>query len=145
MRYRIKENAKSALRGFVRSKGGIALVLAVLVAAITATVALADVWTQTVQNDSNAHLRIVYTYANGFDSGWHTHPGISIVQVKKGTLTFTSTIDCKPKTVSAGDTSIEPPYTPVRAVATGETAWTTTFVLANGEPPTTAVSGNPCP
>ncbi len=145
MRYRIKENAKSALRGCVRSKGGIALVVAVLVAAITAAVGLADVWTQTVQNDSNAHLRIVYTYANGVESGWHTHPGLAIVQLKKGTLTITNAVDCKPKTVSAGDTSIEVPYTPVRAVATGEVAWTTTFVLANAEPPTTAVGANPCP
>ena len=122
-----------------------ALVAAVLGAAVVAAVGLAGVWTQTVENDSNAHLRIVYTYASGFDSGWHMHPGVAIVQITKGTMVITQSSDCKPKTVSAGETSIEVPYTPVRAVGVGEIAWTTTFVLANSEPPTIPVSGNPCP
>lgn len=78
-------------------------------------------------------------------TGWHTHPGIAIVQVQKGSLTITQASDCKPKTVSAGDTSIEIPYVPVRAVGVGEIAWTTTFVLGNGEAPTTPISGSPCP
>jgi hypothetical protein len=145
MQYRIRRDAKSASRGLLRSKQSIALMAALLVAAAVASVGLADIWTQTVQNDSNAHLRIVYTYASNFDSGWHYHPGVAIVQVRKGTLTITNSIDCKPKTVSAGDTSIEVPYTAVRATSVGEAAWTTTFVLANGEPPTTTVSTNPCP
>jgi hypothetical protein len=120
-------------------------VAAILAAALAAAVALADTWTSTVQNDSNAHLRIVYTYASNFDSGWHFHPGVAIVQVTKGSLTITKASDCKPKTVSAGDTSIEIPYIPTRAVGVGETAWTTTFVLANSQPPTTPVTTSPCP
>lgn len=140
-----KRNANFAPRRLLRLKKSIALIATVLVAATVGSIGLADVWTQTVQNDSNAHLRIVYTYASNFDSGWHYHPGVAIVQVKKGTLTITNAVDCKPKTVSVGDTSIEVPYTPVRATSVGEAAWTTTFVLANNESPTTAVSTSPCP
>jgi quercetin dioxygenase-like cupin family protein len=136
---------RRALKRVVRSKTAMVLIAAVLGAAVAAAVAVADTWTSTVQNDSNAHLRIVYTYANNFDSGWHFHPGVAIVQITKGSLTLTQAPDCKPKTVSAGDTVIEVPYHATRAVGVGETAWTTTFVLANSEAPTTPVSGNPCP
>ena len=134
------------MRGFlVNRKRFVFLVVTAMIAAVFAAVALADTWTSTVENDSNAHLRIVYTYANNFDSGWHFHPGVAIVQVTKGALTVTQASDCKPKTVSAGETSIEVPYVPVRATSVGEVAWTTTFVLANSEPPTTRVSASPCP
>lgn len=134
------------MRGFlVNRKRFVFLAVAGMIAAVFAAVALADTWTSTVENDSNAHLRIVYTYANYFDSGWHFHPGVAIVQVTKGSLTVTQATDCKPKTVSAGETSIEVPYVPVRATSVGEAAWTTTFVLANSAPPTTPVTGSPCP
>ena len=129
------------------AKARMLVILAVTAAsaALLAAAAIGDVWTTTVQNDSNAHLRIVYTYASNFDSGWHYHPGVAIVQVTKGALTITQAPDCKPKLVSAGETSIEVPYHATRAVGVGETAWTTTFVLANSEAPTTPVSTNPCP
>ena len=134
------------MNGF-SAKTRIVVILAVAAssAALLAAAAIGDVWTSTVQNDSNAHLRIVYTYANNFDSGWHYHPGVAIVQVTKGALTITESTDCKPKVVSAGETSIEVPYRAVRATSVGETAWTTTFVLANSEAPTTPVSASPCP
>ena len=136
---------RRALQRLVYSKISLVLVAALLGGAVVAAAAVGDVWTTTVQNDSNAHLRIVYTYASNFDSGWHYHPGVAIVQVTKGALTITQAPDCKPKLVSAGETSIEVPYHATRAVGVGETAWTTTFVLANSEPPTTPVSTNPCP
>jgi hypothetical protein len=145
MHYGSKRDGSLVLRGLLRSKKMLALFAVVVVAAAVASVGLADIWTQTVQTDSAARLRVVYTYANNFDSGWHYHPGVAIVQVKKGSLTITNSVDCKAKTVSAGDTSIEIPYTAVRATSVGEAAWTTTFVLANGDPPATAVSTNPCP
>ena len=144
MHSRIKP-VRRALRGLVASKISLVLVAALLGGGVVAVAAFGDVWTSTVENDSNAHLRIVYTYANNFDSGWHFHPGVAIVQVTKGALTVTQASDCKPKTVSAGETSIEVPYVPVRATGVGETAWTTTFVLANSEPPTTPVKTSPCP
>ncbi len=137
------------MRGFLARRKMFGLVVTLVVAGVTATVlaavAFAGVWTSTVENDSNAHLRIVYTYASNFDSGWHTHPGLAIVQVTHGSLVITLASDCKPRTVSAGDTYMEVPYVPVRAVGVGEIGWTTTFVLANSAPPLTPVSGNPCP
>jgi quercetin dioxygenase-like cupin family protein len=143
MRYRSKATRR-AVKSVISSKTAMVLIAAVLGGGVVAAVALADTWTSTVENDSNAHLRIVYTYANNFDSGWHFHPGVAIVQVTKGSLTVTQASDCKPKTVSAGETSIEVPYVPVRAVGVGETAWTTTFVLANSAPPTTPITTSPC-
>ena len=57
---------------------------------------------------------------------------------------------CTPKTVGPGDTSIEIPFRPVRAIATGHVVWTTTFVLNGPDPfqiPLSTYSPglNPCP
>jgi len=131
---------------FFRSRYFVAVVAAVLGAAVVAAVGLAGAWTTTVQTDSKpAVLRVVNTYAGNFDSGWHSHSGIAIVQVTKGSLVITEGYDCKPKTVAVGDSFFEVPYTPVRAVGVGEIQWTTTFVLANDEPTTIPVSKSPCP
>jgi hypothetical protein len=122
------------------------LAAVVLGGAVAAGVGLAGAWTTTVQADNNpAVIRVVNTYAGNFDSGWHYHPGLAVVQVMKGSLTITEGTGCKPKTVSAGDTYIEIPFVPARAVGVGEIQWTTTFVLVNGAPPTTPVSESPCP
>ena len=99
MQYSFKGKAKRAARGVFRSKKAIVLLAAVFGAAVVAAVGLADAWTTTVQNDSNAHLRIVYTYAGGFDSGWHFHPGVVIVVVESGTVT---THDASCQTVAYG-------------------------------------------
>ncbi|TMM16689.1 MAG: hypothetical protein E6F98_00640 [Actinobacteria bacterium] len=101
---------------------------------MAAAIAFAAVTSQQVITDTtNVHLRVVKTIADGFDSGWHVHPGLAVVQ-----------------TVAAGDTFIEIPYLPVRAIATGHVVWTTSFVLDNAgafQIPLTTVSPglNPCP
>ena len=134
---------RGAMRIF-RSKIGLALVFVLGLASAFAALAVAGIWTQNVVNDTNnVRLRIVHTYAGNFDSGWHTHPGLAIVQVTKGALQITQG-SCTPKTVSAGDTSVEIPYVPVRAVGLGEIEWTTTFILAYGEAATTPVATSPC-
>ena len=114
-------------------------VLAVLVAGIIActvtAVALAAVSSQRVINDTtNVRFRVIRTVADGFDSGWHVHPGIAIVQVQEGSFQITQG-SCTPKTVNAGDTYIEVPHLPVRAVATGHIAWTTTQITNGGDLP----------
>jgi hypothetical protein len=43
------------------------------------------------------------------------------------------------------ETSIEIPYVPVRAVATGPVEWTTTFLLRYEEPVTIPETTIPCP
>jgi hypothetical protein len=84
----------------------------------------------------NLRLRIVesdYTATSAdptYDSGWHTHPGPAIVQVKSGTFDITQ-VGCTPTKVGPGQTFIEIPNTPVRAVSEGAIKWTTTLLLWN--------------
>jgi len=119
-------------------------------AAAAAAIAIAAVTSQTVITDtSNVHLRVQKTIADGFDSGWHVHPGLAIVQVEEGSIQIYEN-GCTAKTVAAGDTFIEIPFKPVRALATGHVVWTTTFVLEGADPfqiPLSAYSPglNPCP
>ena len=134
----------------LRSKRFLALLIGVIAAGATAAIAFPAVISQAVITDTTSvHLRVQRTVANGFDSGWHVHPGMAIVQVEEGSIQIYQN-GCAPKTVGPGDTSIEIPFRPVRAIATGHVVWTTTFVL-NGpdsfQIPLSAYSPglNPCP
>jgi hypothetical protein len=51
---------------------------------------------------------------------------------------------CTPQTVSAGQTFVEVPFLPVRAVASGRIAWTTTLVGPQ-EDALLAPTTSPCP
>ena len=136
--------------GVLRSKKFLIFAAGVVVAVITATIAIAAVTSQQVITDTtNVHLRVQRTIAEGFDSGWHVHPGLAIVQVQEGSIQIYSN-GCTPKTVAAGDTFIEVPFQPVRAIATGHVVWMTTFVLNGPDPFQIALSAyspgaNPCP
>jgi hypothetical protein len=128
----------------VRSHKILALCGAVLAAAALAAVGFAAVTSQTVLADgTNLHIRVVKTIADDFDSGWHVHPGPAIVQVQEGSFQITQG-SCTPKTVSAGDTFIEIPFVPVRAVATGHIVWTTTLLGRYEDKLLTPVT-SPCP
>ena len=112
----------------LRSKKLVVLAGSVVAAAVLAAVGISAVTSQTVMSDgTNLHIRVIKTAANDFDSGWHVHPGPAIVQVQQGSFQITQG-GCTPKTVAAGDTFIEIPYVPVRAVATGPIVWTTTLL-----------------
>ena len=129
----------------LRSKKVVAAVGAVLAAAVLTAVGLASVWTQTVQTDTNnVRMRVISFIASDFDSGWHTHPGPAIVQVTLGSFQVYQG-SCTPKTVSAGDTYVEVPGVPVRAVAVGRIDWTTTLIVPYGVSPSTPVTTSPCP
>ena len=133
-----------------RSKTFLVLLAMLVTAATAAAIAIAAVTSQTVITDtSNVHLRVQRTTAEGFDSGWHIHPGLAIVQVEEGSINLYEN-SCTPKTLAAGSTSIEIPFRPVRAIATGHVVWTTTFVLNGPDPFQIALSTyapglNPCP
>jgi hypothetical protein len=136
---------------FLRSRRFLVLVAGLLAAGIVAAVAIPAVLSQAVVIDATtAHFRIVKTAADGFDSGWHIHPGVAIVQVQQGAFQIYQG-SCTPRTVSAGDTYIEIPYEPVRAVATGRIVWTTTLITNQGDLPLIPLSvyspsnANPCP
>ena len=83
--------------------------------------------------------------AGNFDSGWHFHPGLVVVHVQKGSVAFTTAISCTTKTYAAGDSFIEDPYVPGRAVALGEFWWTATYLVAYDAPLAVPVTTNPCP
>ena len=129
----------------LRSKKAIAvLVSSVVAVGALAAAGISAVINQTVLADGeNIHYRVVRTAADGYDSGWHIHPGPAIVQVQQGSFEITQG-SCTAKTVSAGDTFIEVPYLPVRAVATGRVAWTTTLYGRYEENLLTPVA-SPCP
>ena len=135
---------------FLRSKRFLVLLAGLAAAGVTAAVAVPAVISQSVITDTTSvHLRVQRTAADGFDSGWHVHPGLSIVQVEQGSLAIYEN-SCTPKTVGPGDTAIEIPFQPVRAIATGHAVWTTTFVLNAPDPfliPLSTYSPglNPCP
>jgi quercetin dioxygenase-like cupin family protein len=126
---------------------------AVLVAAIAAIVvasglvgaALAGVFSTTVLADgTNVHLFVVKRMADGFDSGWHIHPGLTVVQVQEGSVQVTQG-SCTAKTYNAGDTFLEVPDVPIRAVATGRFVWTATYIVRYEDPIQTNLTTNPCP
>jgi quercetin dioxygenase-like cupin family protein len=99
----------------------------------------------TVAYEAIAKLRVVQSdFTDGFDSGWHTHPGPIIVQVQEGSFKFYQG-SCEPVVVGKGQTFIEIPAVPIRAVATGRIKWTTSMILPTTElfPQTAAAS--PCP
>ena len=129
---------------FLRSKNGLILVGAVLAAATLTAVGISAVTSQTVLADgTNLHIRVIKTAANDYDSGWHIHPGPAIVQVQQGSFQITQG-SCTAKTVAAGDTFIEVPFVPVRAVATGSIVWTTTLLGRYEDKLLTPVA-SPCP
>ena len=129
----------------LRSKKVIAVVGALLAAAVVTAVGLASVWTQTVQTDTNnVRMRVISFVASDFDSGWHVHPGPAIVQVTLGSFQVYQG-SCTPKTVSAGETYVEVPGVPVRAVAVGRIDWTTTLIVPYGVSPSTPIATSPCP
>ena len=116
----------------------------VLVAGTLAAVGIAVTSPAVLADGTNIHFRVVRTAASAFDSGWHTHPGLAIVQVQEGSFQITQG-SCTPTTVGPGETYIEVPYVPVRAVATGQIVWTTTLLVRYEEPLSTPLTTNPCP
>jgi hypothetical protein len=133
---------------------------AVILAACSIGVALAataPAQKAIVDEYGNLRLRIVesdYTPTAAdprYDSGWHVHPGLAIVQVKSGTFDITQ-VGCTPTKVGPGQTFIEIPNTPVRAVSEGAIKWTTSLLLWNtgGSGPlspavSTPTASGPCP
>jgi hypothetical protein len=139
------------IRRLRRSKRMVAVVGALVLAGVLAAVALPAVVSQQVINDTNnVHFRVVRTVADGFDSGWHVHPGVAIVQVQQGSFQIYQG-SCTPRTVGPGETYIEVPHLAVRAIATGRIAWTTTLITNGGDLPQIPLAAyspgnpNPCP
>ena len=99
--------------------------------------------TSVTRDTTDVRLRVLQSsFQDGFDSGWHTHPGPVIVQVTDGYFKIYQG-RCQPVVVHDGESFIETPFVPIRAVAVGQIAWTTTQIIPNADPPLTVVS-SPC-
>jgi hypothetical protein len=118
-----------------------------VVAAIGVGVAVAA--STVVRDTTNVRLRVIQSeFANGFDSGWHMHPGPVIVHVQRGYFKIYQGLPgvegtCEPTVVRKGETYLEAPFVPIRAVAKGEIQWTTSQILPASDSPATPVD-NPC-
>ncbi|MEP7223337.1 MAG: hypothetical protein ABI783_00070 [Actinomycetota bacterium] len=123
------------MSGVIRSKRLLALIVALVAGAlVTGAVAYAAITSRQILAEGNGlSYQFVRTSADSFDSGWHVHPGLVVVQVEEGSFQFTQG-SCTPKTVGAGETFIEVPWKPVRAVATGPIKWTTSILVPQGQP-----------
>ena len=129
----------------LRSKKALVLLASTAIGAgVLASAALSGLISQTIVRDStNVHLRVVRSVADAYDSGWHVHPGPAVVQIQEGSFQITQG-SCTPQTVSAGQTFVEVPFLPVRAVASGRVAWTTTLFGPYEDALLTPVA-SPCP
>ncbi len=122
------------MSGFIRSKRLLALIVALVAGAlVTGAVAYAAITSRQIIAEGNSlSYQFARTSADSFDSGWHVHPGLVVFQVEEGSFQFTQG-SCTPKTVGAGETFIEVPWKPVRAVATGHVKWTATLLVPQGQ------------
>ena len=52
-----------------------------------------------------------FTFGPNSSTGWHTHPGRTLVTVKSGTFTVYHADDCEPRVYEPGDAFVELPTT----------------------------------
>ena len=52
-----------------------------------------------------------FTFGPNSSTGWHTHPGKTLVTVKSGTFTVYHAQDCEPRVYGPGDAFVELPST----------------------------------
>ena len=112
-------------------------------AALAAGVGIGWAATTALIDTESVRLRVLQSdFPAGFDSGWHTHPGLVVVQVTAGRLKAYGS-DCKVVVLQPGDSYVEVPLSAVRAVADPGSKWTTTQILRAGDPVSTTVA-SPC-
>src|SRR5438132_12057611 len=100
----------------LRSKKFLVLLGIVVAAGVGAAIAIAAVTSQSVIVDTTAvHLRVVHTSAEGFDSGWHVHPGLAIVSVQEGSAQSYES-SWTPKALAAGDRFVQIPHVTGRVI-----------------------------
>ncbi|MEM4781829.1 MAG: hypothetical protein QXG03_09755 [Halalkalicoccus sp.] len=77
-------------------------------------------------------------------SGWHRHPGMSIVTMVEGEIEHTMEDDCVPRTYSAGDAWIDPGHVHKADSEGGAEAYITFLGIPEGEPATEWVEPREC-
>ncbi len=133
----------------LRPKKWIVLAVVVVAAAVGVSVAIATVTTTVFADTTDVRLRVVRQVFEPsadqpvFSSGWHTHPGPSIIQVQEGHLRVTDE-SCRTRTLTPGETAIEAPHVPLVVTAKRPARWTTSFIVPAGVPLSTTVA-DACP
>ena len=132
----------------LRSKKNLALLAGLVVAGASAAIAVSASTTQVIVDTTAVHMRVQKSTFDNYDSGWHIHPGLVVVQVHEGSIQVYEN-GCTPKTVGAGQTTIEAPYAPIRVIA-AHAVETVTFILNAPDPVAVPLSSyspgyNPCP
>jgi quercetin dioxygenase-like cupin family protein len=128
------------------------LAAAIVAGAVVAVAGGAVISRQVFAEGTDLRYRFerVVVDAAGFDSGWHIHPGLVIVQIETGSVQFTQG-GCTAKTFGPGDTIIEVPWKPARFVATTSASWTLTLIVPASQQfsiplaPYSPGQPNPCP
>jgi hypothetical protein len=116
----------------------LALGIVVVVGAVGVGVASAMVMSSVLADTNQVRERIFHTDFTpssdqpSFDSGWHIHPGVAIIEVQSGHLNITQS--CITHKLGPGDIYIEVPFLPVDAATDRAASWTSTLILANSTP-----------
>jgi quercetin dioxygenase-like cupin family protein len=95
-------------------------------------------------DDASTVLLAEATWEEGARSGWHRHPGMSIVQMVEGEIEHTMEGDCVPRTYSAGDAWIDPGHVHAANSEDGAVAYVTFLGIPDGEPATEWVEPVDC-
>lgn len=72
----------------------------------------------------------------GARSGWHRHPGMSIISMVEGEIVHTMEDDCVPRTYAAGDAWMDPGHVHTADSEDGARAYIMFFGIPEGEPAT---------
>jgi quercetin dioxygenase-like cupin family protein len=89
------------------------------------------------RHDISADVAVAtVTFAPGGSSGWHHHPGVVVVVVRSGTVTFYDK-NCHPEVHNAGDAFIESANSPGLATNHGaeDAVVEATFIVPASTPP----------
>lgn len=84
------------------------------------------------------------TWEAGARSGWHRHPGMSVVHMVEGEIEHTMEDDCVPRTYAAGDAWIDPGRVHKADSEDGAFAYVTFLGIPDDEPPTEWVEPVDC-
>ncbi|WP_137283824.1 cupin domain-containing protein [Halorussus salinisoli] len=79
------------------------------------------------------------TWTEGARSGWHQHPGMSIVHMVEGEIEFTIADDCVTRTYEAGDAWIDPGAVHTADSEDGARAYVIFLGIPEGEPATESI------
>ncbi len=80
------------------------------------------------------------TWTEGARSGWHQHPGMSIVHMVEGEIEYTRADDCVSRTYAEGDAWIDPGAVHTADSETGARAYVMFLGIPEGEPATESIA-----